>query len=52
MNLNTVWRCAQYRRVQWGVTAGIWLSAGVVFWCFYLQPAARKRKCGSGSCSG
>ena len=40
MNLNTVWRCAQYRRVQWGVTAGIWLSAGVVFWCFYLQPAA------------
>ena len=34
MNLNTVWRCAQYRRVQWGVTAGIWLSAGVVFWCF------------------
>lgn len=40
MNLNTVWRCAQYRRVQWGVMTGIWLSAGVVFWCFYLQPAA------------
>lgn len=42
MNLNTVWRCAQYRRVQWGVIAGIWLSAGVVFWCFYLQPAAEE----------
>lgn len=40
MNLNTVWHCAQYRHVQWGVTAGIWLSAGVLFWCFYLQPAA------------
>lgn len=40
MNLNTVWRYAQYRRVQWGVVTGIWLSAGVVFWCFYLHPAA------------
>ncbi|RUT64800.1 hypothetical protein CKG00_16790 (plasmid) [Morganella morganii] len=40
MNLNTVWRFMQYRRVQRGVISGIWLSAGVVFWCFYLQPAA------------
>lgn len=42
MNLNTVWRYAQYRRVQWSVIAGIWLSAGVMFRCFYLQPAAGK----------
>lgn len=40
MNLNTVWHFVQYRRVQWGVISGIWLSAGVMFWCFYLQPAA------------
>ena len=33
-----------------GVTAGIWLSAGVVFWCFICN-RQRKRKCGSGSCS-
>ncbi|EPW8573415.1 hypothetical protein ACWQEN_002782 [Morganella morganii] len=40
MNLNTMWHFVQYRRVQWGVISGIWLSAGVMFWCFYLQPAA------------
>lgn len=42
MNLNTMWRYAQYRRVQWSVIAGVWLSAGVMFWYFYLQPAAGK----------
>lgn len=42
MNLNTVWRYAQYRRVQWSVIAGIWLSAGIMFRCFYLQPATGK----------
>lgn len=39
MNTDTLWRCLQYRIMQWAIAVMVCLPAGCTLWYFYLLPA-------------